>query len=362
MDVARWIACVGEPATIRLAPLPPYATLALAGGAALVLCTAWISIAPLYKPVADSPRGPLIVDFSRAPYLHEEPEGIVWGQDRLVHYELSAPEGSPGQTLRLTTTWDRPWPQYQVRVALVAATAHLLEPAPVWAEATAALEATTVSLELALPEDVPPGLDVPRISVWDANRPQAPRTVAGAEMGILALEPIRVTERRQASAQEPVLGSFGPENVPPVISLIAASVSRMDTSLLVQLEWRSERQAPLNYSLSVRLRDGQGKTISRDLPPLLGDYPTSLWQPGELVSDRVLIPWPDNKPLPGGSYDLEVVLYDRLTLRGMGAATVDLVFPTEIALATRPAPGSAASTSLGPVVPADHPARSKVSA
>jgi hypothetical protein len=300
---------------------------ALIGGAVLVACTAWISIAPLRRPAPAPPHGPLIADFSRAPYLHEEPEGIIWGQARLVGYEIGRQQCVPGETLRISLTWDRPWPQYEVRVALVSATAHLLEPAPTWVEGTAALEAETVSIDVILPDELPPGLYVLRVSVWSAERSETPRTVTGSEMGTLALEPIRVLGQRQATGQEPVLGAFGPENMPPVISLVGASVDRLEKSLLVQLTWRSERQAPMNYTLSVRLHDSQAKIASRDLPPLVGSCPTSLWQPGELISDRVLMPWPDNEALPGGPYKLEVVLYDRLTLKAAGTAMIPVTLP-----------------------------------
>jgi len=300
---------------------------ALLGGAALVLSAAWLSFSPLRQPSAAPPDGPLVADFSRAPYLHHEPGGVVWGQVRLVSYELSHDHLSPGQTLRLVAAWDRPCAQCRVRVALAAATAHLLEPAPTWAEASAALDQATTSLDLVLPQDIPPGLYVPRLAIWDAHGPQTPRTAAGAAMGDIVLRPIRVEPGRRATGQESVLGSFGPENAPPVISLLGARLSRLEGAALVQLDWRCERQAPLNYALSVRLRDKQGKTISRDLPPLVGGYPTSLWQPGELVSDRVLIPWPASAPLPGGSFDLEVVLYDRLTLKGAGVASAAVTLP-----------------------------------
>ena len=94
-----------------------------------------------------------------------------------------------------------------------------------------------------------------------------------------------------------------------------------DTSIEVALDWRSERQAPLNYVLSLRLQTSDGSAIaSRDLPPLLGAYPTSLWQPGELLADRVLLDVPSGVPSEG--LRLEVVLYDRRTLKGAGSVTV----------------------------------------
>jgi hypothetical protein len=51
--------------------------------------------------------------------------------------------------------------------------------------------------------------------------------------------------------------------------------------------------------------DEQGQRV--DLPsrqPLEGDYPTSRWQPGQLVRDRFGLSLPDD--LPGGPYQIYV--------------------------------------------------------
>jgi hypothetical protein len=75
--------------------------------------------------------------------------------------------------------------------------------------------------------------------------------------------------------------------------------------------------------LSLRLyrRDGS-KVTSRDIPPLLGGYPTSLWIPGELVTDRVLLPLPEGEAA-NADYRLEIVLYDRVTLQAVGTTTIE---------------------------------------
>ncbi len=76
--------------------------------------------------------------------------------------------------------------------------------------------------------------------------------------------------------------------------------------------------------MSVRLQNGDGANlVSRDIPTLLGGYPTSLWRPGERIQDRVLL-W-----LPEDGTDalatVEVVLYDRSTLAGIGSVTTPLL-------------------------------------
>ena len=70
-----------------------------------------------------------------------------------------------------------------------------------------------------------------------------------------------------------------------------------------------------------------GRIVWRDLPPLLGGYPTSLWRPGEIVADRVLLSLPDDQPM-GGDCELEIVLYDRMTLKAVGTARLEGFRPT----------------------------------
>ncbi|MCB0196406.1 MAG: hypothetical protein KDJ65_30920, partial [Anaerolineae bacterium] len=57
------------------------------------------------------------------------------------------------------------------------------------------------------------------------------------------------------------------------------------------------------------LRNAQGETVAqKDQPPLSGTYPTSLWDPGEIIADELSLPIPDT--LPSGSYTLVIGLYE----------------------------------------------------
>jgi hypothetical protein len=159
--------------------------------------------------------------------------------------------------------------------------------------------------------------------VLKGGMPQRAHSLKGWSMGTLSLQPLQVMESRRATGRERALASFGPENRPPAVSLVGLEATHPRTGVVeVALTWRSERQAPLNYFLSLRLSHADGdNVVSRDLPPLLGGYPTSLWRPGELMTDRVLLAAPEDE-LPAGQYALEIVLYDRSTLKGAGLARV----------------------------------------
>ena len=307
-----------------------YRVRAGAGALALALGAAWLVVAPAGEApaVAAGGKGPLVMDFVRAPYLHREPEGIYLGGAHLAGYTYGEGEPVPGEEWRITLAWgDAPAGYepagYEVEVALRGATAHLYEPAPTWAVARAPLAGPEQTLSLPLSEDLPPGLYVPVLRVLAGGEEQPVRTARGVGMGAPALAPLRVTALRPAAGNEEALGVYGPEQAPPVVALLEARVSRVEGNLAqVDLLWRSERQAPLHYVLSVRLDGPDGTRLAaRDLPPLLGAYPTGLWRPGELVADRVLLPLPEGAPTEG--LRLEVVLYDRRTLQGAGSVVVE---------------------------------------
>ena len=83
----------------------------------------------------------------------------------------------------------------------------------------------------------------------------------------------------------------------------------------------------MDYTVFVHVRDEAGATVSQgDGPPAQGLYPTSLWQPGEIIRDerRVLL-----DSLPPGRYDLVVGLYDlnsgvRLPVEGVPNQDIQL--------------------------------------
>ena len=88
--------------------------------------------------------------------------------------------------------------------------------------------------------------------------------------------------------------------------------SNSPNSITLKLYWQSEAPLPTDYTTFVHLRNAAGETVAqKDQPPLEGAYPTSLWDPGEIIADEVTIPLPEE--LPSGEYSLVVGLYDLTT-------------------------------------------------
>jgi hypothetical protein len=88
-----------------------------------------------------------------------------------------------------------------------------------------------------------------------------------------------------------------------------AAVSEMNLTLF----WQPLADIGVDYTTFLHLRNSQGQTVAQqDRQPLNGSYPTSHWQPDELVIDPVSLPIPDD--LPAGTYTLVAGLYRLDTL------------------------------------------------
>ena len=70
------------------------------------------------------------------------------------------------------------------------------------------------------------------------------------------------------------------------------------------LSWQALAALPDDYTVFVHLTDAAGQPVTQqDAQPRGGAYPTSLWQPGEYVTDTYTF------DLPPGDYVIEVGLY-----------------------------------------------------
>ncbi len=84
-------------------------------------------------------------------------------------------------------------------------------------------------------------------------------------------------------------------------------------SLHLTLFWQPFISPPADYTTFVHLRDHGGATVAQyDGQPLAGIYPTSRWQPDEVVIDPINLALPAN--LPAGQYKLFAGLYQLDTL------------------------------------------------
>jgi 4-amino-4-deoxy-L-arabinose transferase-like glycosyltransferase len=94
--------------------------------------------------------------------------------------------------------------------------------------------------------------------------------------------------------------------------LSAGSVAAGETVTLT-LHWEARAVPSTDYQVFVHLVGAGPEPVAQgDGPPLMGDYPTRVWAPGEITVDPHVVALPAD--LPAGQYRLLVGMYDLETL------------------------------------------------
>jgi hypothetical protein len=256
----------------------------------------------------------LTMDFDLMPYLHHNPEGVDFGGvARLAGYALSAEELAPGDTLTVTLNWAGAGEgAYTATVRLVSPAAVRYDVQPL---AVSSQPLACNSLALQVPEDIPRGVYLLQLHLFGPDEELRARTPGGGTRGTLYLRPVWVPCGPSLPSDASVLAPFG-----PAIRLHAATVTQLAPDrLAVRLAWSTTRPEAVNYGISLRLldADGQLRVSPPDTQPGHGFLPTSLWRPGELVTDPYILVLPDDLPT-GGGYHLEILLYQVPTLEPVG--------------------------------------------
>jgi hypothetical protein len=109
------------------------------------------------------------------------------------------------------------------------------------------------------------------------------------------------------------------DNLEDSVTLLGYDMKLEPKTLHLTLYWRSEARLPADYTTFVHVRDSAGQATGQsgtivaqmDRPPADGAYPTSLWDPGEVIRDSIQIPIPAQ--VPAGEYEIVVGLYDFVT-------------------------------------------------
>jgi hypothetical protein len=145
-------------------------------------------------------------------------------------------------------------------------------------------------------------------------RPMAPNGVP-MELVLVGEARLRAAEGEPPRPPEPLEVAFTDGITLAGYGLAPQPASPGET-LVLTLYWEATLQPTLEYTVFVHLlRDGAQLAVA-DGPPVSGDYPTSMWLPGDTIEDAHAIPLPaDLKP---GDYLIDVGLYDPAT--GLRAA------------------------------------------
>ena len=85
--------------------------------------------------------------------------------------------------------------------------------------------------------------------------------------------------------------------------------TRIGDPFVLRLSWAAGLSPTTDYTVFVHLVDSAGQTLAQqDQQPQAGRYPTSIWEPGELVSDTLQIKVPASAS--GQIVCLQLGLYD----------------------------------------------------
>jgi hypothetical protein len=136
-----------------------------------------------------------------------------------------------------------------------------------------------------------------------------------------------------AQPQHPLSLSFGSQITLLGYSLNNTQGQALDNSLpatpdslLLTLFWRADSLPQADYTVFVHLLDASGHLVTQfDGPPAAGAYPSSLWDPGEIVVDEHEL-----SNVPAGRFTVAIGLYDpgsgaRLPLAGAAQRALKLV-------------------------------------
>ena len=90
------------------------------------------------------------------------------------------------------------------------------------------------------------------------------------------------------------------------VTLLGYDLQHLDGEIILTFYWQARREMGEDYTVFLHLLDGEELVAQRDSQPQDGDYPTSIWDEGEVVVDEHRL---TTGGLPPGEYDLWAGIY-----------------------------------------------------
>ncbi len=301
----------------------------------LLLLVPALVLAARALPVGRS-GGPVTMDLARTPYPHANPDGLRYGEARLVEAKLApmlaaattagplegggvagqAPHLDAGDSLMVNLNWADAPPDLQVKASLVSPAEPGFGVPAVLVDAEQSSDATE-ALVLEVPPETAGGLYFVRLDVTQDDAPVPATSAEGYDLGTVYLGPVRVRAKPgQISAPPTFVAQMGDVTLHE-ITTAPQRTGDVDW-LAVRMLWQATRPLARELMTSVRLIDRAGKTVvQEDKLPFYGYYPTTAWPAGELVGDQRWLALPEGVEA-GDDYSIEVVLYDPATGEELG--------------------------------------------
>jgi 4-amino-4-deoxy-L-arabinose transferase-like glycosyltransferase len=127
---------------------------------------------------------------------------------------------------------------------------------------------------------------------------------------------IKVLDEQRAAGQaqaSPVVYTFGDELAIESYQVVPPQPEAGQQAIL-ELRWRALQRPVTDYTVFAHLVDSQGQlVVGNDQPLTDGYYPSSLWEPGEIITHTHRLSLP--ALLPADSYEIRVGVYEPITGR-----------------------------------------------
>jgi 4-amino-4-deoxy-L-arabinose transferase-like glycosyltransferase len=262
--------------------------------------------------------------------LHEVPPGVVhdFGEKiRLLGFQLDKERVRPGETLGITFYWQglvEMEEDYYLFIHLLGRRGQLVGnedtyhgwgsyPTNLWKPG----EIIADAYRLPISEDaLAPSLiriDVGLYNPYTGSQLQP----QGVVIGQLKM----VSQKRQTSNVK--RQDFNLDNK---VTLIGYNVNKTEfgpgEEIRLTLYWRAEAEMGTDYTVFTHLIDDEGNIWGQmDSQPLEGDYPTSVWDIGEVIEDEYILAIKEDAP--AGLYRLEVGMYELATRQRLPVLNAD---------------------------------------
>jgi hypothetical protein len=167
-----------------------------------------------------------------------------------------------------------------------------------------------------VPPETPPGVYRFRVGLYDPSSKARLPVTGTMALDYLLPQPLRVggPPPQTATTADYRLG----EGIRLVAYQVASPTIRLGETVTVSLYWQARAKIERNYTVFIHLYDTGGRLWGvGDRQPLGAEYPTSLWEIGEIVEDIQTARLDPNAP--PGVYRLAIGLYELQSMQRLMA-------------------------------------------
>jgi hypothetical protein len=231
----------------------------------------------------------------------EWPDSLRQGQSEFITLywqALAAPQANHDVTIQMRSAEG----EGQVRALASGGPVHGTYPTTQWETG----EFIADRIAVRIPPDAPPGVYTLEVKVDDGP----PLPLARFDVQSIARQwTLPAVSRPMSVTFGSQIALVGYDLKSPISTPQKNGGQALESQIELVLYWQSLHDAEIDYTVFVHVVDEKGVILAqRDAMPMNGNYPTSLWQPGEFITDIHALSLPTD--LPSGRYTLQVGLYN----------------------------------------------------